>query len=97
VRACAAQKKGRRVQIGHAPDWRADCGVGPAPGDDALSETDLDVRCETFLNESFDLKIDFEISDALQPLVKDGLVVEEQVRARAALGFWMHASRVPVP
>ena len=44
---------------------------------EALTDTELDERCEKWLADTFNLKIDFGISDAVEPLLQNGLIIQD--------------------
>ena len=48
-----------------------------------MTQDELDRRCETFLQQAFDIDVDFEVDDALQKLARDDLVVQVGDRYKA--------------
>ncbi len=42
----------------------------------AMTESQLDARCERFLQSKFDVEVDFEVDDAVGKLLREGLLTE---------------------
>ncbi|MGE3806547.1 MAG: DUF3754 domain-containing protein, partial [Gemmataceae bacterium] len=47
------------------------------------TEKEVDAHCERFLSEQYGVEIDFEADDALDKLIRDNLVTEEDGKYRA--------------
>ena len=48
-----------------------------------MTEQELDARCESHLKNEFGVEIDFEVDDALEKIVREGLVVDQEGRYEA--------------